>query len=121
MLSVLSSTKQIAKDFLASRLWPKRPQSVLVEITAACDARCVHCPRLAMDRAMKPMPLPLWRKLVDEAAALGVPEFIPNGYGEICTIPVPHEKHRARQGREIWLCERCNNWKPPTFGSRLWV
>ena len=35
---------------------------------------------------MQPMKLRLFKKMVDEAAALGVPELVPNGYGEILTI-----------------------------------
>jgi MoaA/NifB/PqqE/SkfB family radical SAM enzyme len=34
------------------------------------------------------MPLELFARLVEQAAALGVPALCLNGYGEICTIPV---------------------------------
>src|SRR5947208_366924 len=89
MRAWLWQTRQILRDWLESRRWPRRPETVNIEITAACDARCVHCPRLDMDRPMKPMPLELFRKLVTEAAALGVRALCPNGYGEICTLPPP--------------------------------
>jgi MoaA/NifB/PqqE/SkfB family radical SAM enzyme len=88
MLQLIQSAKQIVKDFLESRHWPDRPQTVNFEITAACDARCIHCPRLDMDRPMKAMTMELYRRMIDEAAALGVPYLCPNGYGEICTIPM---------------------------------
>lgn len=89
MHPTLSRVRQTVKDLLESRLWPRRPQTLNFEITAACDAKCIHCPRQDMDRAMKPMPLGLFRKMIDEADALGIPELCPNGFGEICTIPMP--------------------------------
>ncbi len=88
MLAQLAGAKQIAKDLLESRRWPDRPQTINVEITAACDARCIHCPRFDMDRPMKAMAMDLFQRLIDQAGALKVPYLCPNGYGEICTIPV---------------------------------
>jgi len=82
------NVKQVAKDLLESRRWPERPQTINFEITAACDARCIHCPRLDMDRPMKAMAMPLFQRMVDQAAELGVPFLCPNGYGEICTLPL---------------------------------
>jgi len=77
------SLSRIRRD---SVLWPRRPEAINFEITSICDARCIHCPREEMDRRMKPMDLALFRKLIDQAAELGVPELVPNGYGEILTI-----------------------------------
>lgn len=88
-MPLLAVAKQVAKDFVESRFWPDRPQTIDFEITAACDARCIHCPRLDMDRPTKAMPTELFRRLIDQAAELGVPYLCPNGYGEICTLPVP--------------------------------
>src|SRR5262245_16486399 len=87
-MPLLASAKQATKDYLESRRWSRRPQTINFEITAACDARCIHCPRHEMDRAMKAMPMPLFKKMIDEAGALGVPYLCPNGYGEICVLPV---------------------------------
>jgi len=89
MSEVVFKFKQMAKDFVQSRYWPSRPQYVNFEISAACDARCIHCPRHEMDRPMKAMAMPLFRRMIDDCAMLGVPYLCPNGYGEICTIPVP--------------------------------
>jgi MoaA/NifB/PqqE/SkfB family radical SAM enzyme len=89
LLDLLRTAKAVTKDYVHSRHWPRRPESINVEITAACDARCIHCPRLDMDRPMKPMAMGLFQKLIEEAVALGVPYICPNGFGEICTIPVP--------------------------------
>jgi len=77
---------QTAKDAAQSFQWPRRPQAINVEITAICDARCIHCPREDMERSQRPMPLDLFKKLVDEAAELGVPDLCPNGFGEILTM-----------------------------------
>lgn len=82
---VLTAANQ-AREWRASRLWPDRPESINFEITSICDAKCIHCPREDMDRRMQPMPMAVFRKMVDEAAELGVPELVPNGYGEILTI-----------------------------------
>jgi MoaA/NifB/PqqE/SkfB family radical SAM enzyme len=92
MTPLLVKAKNVAKDLLESRHWPRRPQILNIEISAACDARCIHCPRLDMARPMKAMPMEVFTKLVDQAAALDVPYLCPNGYGEICTIPVPDLK-----------------------------
>lgn len=64
----------------------RRPYHVAIEITAACNARCIMCPRHLMDRAMRPMNFDLFRKIVDDCAAIGVREVALNGYGEIFTM-----------------------------------
>lgn len=85
----LSEISAFARDYVHSHQWPRRPETLGFEITAACDARCIHCPREDMDRPMKAMPMPLFRRMIDDAARLGIPYLSPNGYGEICTIPIP--------------------------------
>ena len=79
-------TLQTVKDAAQSLQWPRRPQAINVEITAICDARCIHCPRESMDRSQRPMDMQLFKKLVDEAAELGIPDLCPNGFGEILTM-----------------------------------
>lgn len=37
---------------------------------------------------MKAMPIELFQRLVDQAVELDIPYLCPNGYGEICTMPV---------------------------------
>jgi radical SAM protein with 4Fe4S-binding SPASM domain len=77
------------KDTINSRAWPDRPQGLMVEITSICDSKCIHCPREAMDRPMRPMDFNLFKRLVDQAAELKIPEFYPNGFGELMTIKDP--------------------------------
>lgn len=88
MVGSLQAVKEFVKLAWTSRAWPKRPQTINFEITAACDAKCIHCPRQDMDRPMKAMPMPIYERLIDQAHELGVPRLCPNGYGEICTIPM---------------------------------
>ena len=88
MIPLIPQIKSTLKNLVESRHWPRRPESLNFEITAACDAECIHCPRLEMDRAMRVMPRELFHRLVDEAAEMQIPSLYPNGYGEICTLPV---------------------------------
>ena len=39
-----------------------------------------------MDRPMRPMPEELFRRIVDQAAAMKIPEICPNGFGEVMTL-----------------------------------
>ena len=63
-----------------------RPRQRSNEVTAACDARCIHCPRERMDRPSRAMAFPLFKRIIDEAAELKVPELRPNGYGELLVL-----------------------------------
>lgn len=74
------------KEGLEAHHWPVRPQSINLEITSICDSKCIHCPRHDMDRPMRPIDTKLLQKIVEEAAALEIPEICPNGFGEIMTI-----------------------------------
>lgn len=84
--TIIQSAKAIAKDFLESPKWPKRPQHLAFEITGACDAKCIHCPRQGMDRPKRQMNFELFKKMVDQAAEMRIPDLVPNGYGEILLI-----------------------------------
>lgn len=95
------SVSLIIKDFdatimripiLGKFIWSKRlkrlqerPDKVLIEITSICNAKCIMCPRQDMDRKMEVMNENMYKKIVDQAAALGVKKFALNGYGEIFT------------------------------------
>jgi hypothetical protein len=68
------------------RRYQRRPDEIDIEVTSSCDADCIMCPRRAMRRAAGPMPLPLFRAIVDEAVELGVRDLVLNGYGEIATL-----------------------------------
>lgn len=74
------------KNKVKSHFWSERPESLNIELTSICDAKCIHCPRQEMERKMKPMDMDLFKKIIDEAAELKVPTICPNGYGELLTL-----------------------------------
>jgi hypothetical protein len=125
MLSVIRDARTVAKDWLESRHWPARPQSINFEITAACDARCIHCPRLDMDRPMKPMPMELFRRMIDQAAELRVSELCPNGYGEICTMPMrmvePYFRHMRAAPWRFKIIINTNGYRMNEDRARLFI
>jgi molybdenum cofactor biosynthesis enzyme MoaA len=96
--------KSIVKDLLESGKWPRRPQQLNFEITAACDAKCIHCPRQEMDRPKRHMPWELFQRMTDQAAEMEIPDLFPNGYGEILLIKnlgdyfdyIASKRHRFR-------------------------
>jgi MoaA/NifB/PqqE/SkfB family radical SAM enzyme len=66
--SILKHGSETIKEGIEAQFWPSRPQSLNIEVTAICDSKCIHCPREAMDRPMRPMSEELFRKIVDQAA-----------------------------------------------------
>lgn len=84
--STLSSIKNNVSAGVKSLKWSDRPQQINFEITSICDSKCIHCPRQNMERPMRPMDFELFKKMVDEAAEMQVPDLCPNGYGEILTM-----------------------------------
>lgn len=125
LLPVLRNAKTAAKDWLESGQWPLRPQAINFEITAACDAKCIHCPRLDMDRPMKPMPLDLFKRMVDQAADLKVSELCPNGYGEICTLPMrmvePYFEHISSKAWPFKIIINTNGYRMNHERARLFI
>jgi hypothetical protein len=60
----------------------KPPEIVQIESTNICNARCVFCPREQMHRRQGVMDEALYRKIVDECAALGVRHVRLHNFGE---------------------------------------
>lgn len=75
-----------AKNKYKSHGWSGRPESINIELTSICDAKCIHCPRHEMERKMKGMDMELFKRIIDEAAELKVPIISPNGFGELLTL-----------------------------------
>ena len=49
------------------------PLAVLLELTHRCPMRCVYCSNpLALEPASSELSTDVWRRVLDEAAALGV-------------------------------------------------
>ena len=61
---------------------PRLPEIVQIESTNICNARCVFCPRDEMHRKQGVMDEALFRKVVDECAALGVRHLRLHNFGE---------------------------------------
>ena len=61
---------------------PRLPDIVQIESTNLCNAKCVFCPRDEMHRRQGVMDFELYRKVVDEAAALGITHVREHNYGE---------------------------------------
>jgi len=61
---------------------PCLPEIVQIESTNICNARCVFCPRDEMHRRQGVMDEALYRKVVDDCAALGIRHVRLHNYGE---------------------------------------
>jgi len=61
---------------------PRLPEIVQIESTNICNARCVFCPRDEMHRKQGVMDESLFRKVVDECAALGIQHVRLHNFGE---------------------------------------
>ena len=61
---------------------PILPEIVQIESTNICNAKCVFCPRDEMHRKQGVMSRELFRKVVDECAALGITHVRMHNYGE---------------------------------------
>src|SRR5690348_11353649 len=61
---------------------PILPDIVQIESTNICNAKCVFCPRDEMHRRQGVMATDLYRKIVDECAALGITHVRVHNYGE---------------------------------------
>ena len=61
---------------------PALPEIVQIESTNICNAKCVFCPRDEMHRKQGVMSRDLFRKIVDECAALGITHVRMHNYGE---------------------------------------
>lgn len=61
---------------------PRLPEIVQIESTNICNAKCVFCPRDEMHRRQGVMSRELFRKIVDECAALDVTHVRMHNYGE---------------------------------------
>lgn len=77
------------------------PDIIQIEATNLCNARCVFCPRDRMERKQGVMDMALYRKIVDETAALGIPNVRLHNYGESFIDREIVEKIRYAKARGI--------------------
>lgn len=77
------------------------PDIIQIEATNICNARCVFCPRDRMERKQGVMDMRLYRKIVDEAAALGIGSVRLHNYGESFIDREVVEKIRYAKSRGV--------------------
>jgi MoaA/NifB/PqqE/SkfB family radical SAM enzyme len=77
------------------------PDIVQIESTNLCNAKCVFCPRDEMHRRQGVMDFDLYRKVVDECAALGITHVREHNYGEPFLDKQLVEKVRYAKSRGI--------------------
>lgn len=81
--ALLKNAKPVRKLLLATgRDEAPLPEIVQIESTNICNAKCVFCPRDDMHRKQGVMDMALFRKIVDECAALGIEHVRMHNYGE---------------------------------------
>jgi len=81
--ALLTGAKPVRKLLLATgRDVAPMPEIVQIESTNICNAKCVFCPRDDMARKQGIMDMPLFKKLVDECAELGIEHVRMHNYGE---------------------------------------
>ena len=98
-----ANAKPVRKLLLATgRERAKRwPDIVQIESTNLCNAKCVFCPRDEMHRRQGVMEMDLFRKVVDECAALGITHVRVHNYGEPFLDRQLVEKVRYAKARGI--------------------
>ncbi len=80
---LLRQEKRVRRLLLrSSRDRAPLPEIIQIEATNLCNARCVFCPRDRMERKQGVMEMGLYRKIVDESAALGIRSARMHNYGE---------------------------------------
>jgi len=82
--ALLSQAKPVRRLMLATGRdrSPILPEIVQIESTNICNAKCVFCPRDDMHRKQGIMSFDLFKKIVDECAALGITHVRVHNYGE---------------------------------------
>ena len=82
--TLLSQAKPVRRLMLATGRdrSPILPEIVQIESTNICNAKCVFCPRDDMHRKQGIMRFDLFKKIVDECAALGITHVRVHNYGE---------------------------------------
>src|SRR6476659_2431370 len=84
---------------------PILPEIVQIESTNICNAKCVFCPRDDMHRDQGVMSRELFRKLVDECAALGITHVRMHNSGE--AFLDRHLNKKVRYAKEKGIKEVC--------------
>src|SRR5215212_10032855 len=114
-LQIKSRVRRVAEEVLRQQAKPVRrlllatgrdrspilPEIVQIESTNICNAKCVFCPRDEMGRKQGVMDMTLFRKIVDECAALRIEHVRMHNYGEPFVDRSLVEKVRYAKDRGI--------------------
>ena len=83
---------------------PKVPPTVYIELTDVCNLDCVMCDREGMTRKSGYMSMELFKRIVDNAARIGVPTLKLNRFGESLLHPELIEMIRYTKKKGIpWV------------------
>lgn len=101
--ALLANAKPVRRLLMASGRdrAVRLPDIVQIESTNICNAKCVFCPRDEMHRRQGVMDMDLYRKIVDECAALGITHVRMHNYGEPFLDRTLVEKVRYAKERGI--------------------
>lgn len=97
------------KKTLVSRIHEKaemvdRPFSMMLELTNACNHRCLFCSHRKMKRSIKMMELPFAKRMVDEAYDMGVRELALFMMGESFCIRILMKLFCMRNKKDMNMC-----------------
>ena len=94
--------KELARKFLGRlSLLPTVPPKIFVELTDKCNLRCVFCDRNGLTRPSGMMSMDLFKRIIDDAARIGVPTVKLNRFGESLLHPELPEMIRYAKERGI--------------------
>jgi len=101
--ALLANAKPVRRLLLATGRdrAPRMPDIVQIESTNLCNAKCVFCPRDEMHRRQGVMEFGLYKKIVDDCAALGITHIRVHNYGEPFLDRQLVEKVRYAKSRGI--------------------
>ncbi|MBW2107271.1 MAG: SPASM domain-containing protein [Deltaproteobacteria bacterium] len=71
---------QHAKERIAH--WENKPPKILIEPSSQCNGSCTTCPRVYLTREKGIMDTPLYEKIVNQVAQVGIRTITLTGFGE---------------------------------------
>lgn len=80
---------------------PTVPPTVYVELTNECNLNCVMCDRGALSRKKLKMDIELFKRIIDNAAEIGVPEVKLNRFGEPLLQPLLIDMIKYAKDKDI--------------------
>ena len=106
---------------LAPWILPSKPLHLDIELTSACNLKCVFCPQSEDKKSFKVMHMHIgtFRRIVDEAEILGVPSIKLNLRGESTLHPYFFEACRYVKNKFIDIRINTNGNYPSTMNHYM--